>query len=337
MDKNCHGKVRYVGGWVIAKLIQANRKYINTNISSTNMLVKSEMNELIKLLESLLMHSSTVHNKSEYLGSLEFTDLKQFRDNTLVYISDETFIFFMELEQLRVTLLCQSKLYLLKSDLLTMAVSTVKQNQNLLGHWTSLFEEHCCKNLLKDLFCQAVDKYFHMGCGQFLRDFKRDHNVKKNEAHRKRVVERRPAKQQKDDKITIKCLSEDQSSNKQYSHRLLVAIVTKQPGVFNSSVYNKNEIKHIYKAYGIKYVARWNKSQLNDYLVKVELTPQFFFILNKSTLFMKNETEKNFYLDKFSLFYGSLKLQKLAQNIMAFVPQPRDGSLRRVGYCDVRR
>ena len=24
MDKNCHGKVRYVGGWVIAKLIQAN-------------------------------------------------------------------------------------------------------------------------------------------------------------------------------------------------------------------------------------------------------------------------------------------------------------------------
>ena len=52
---------------------------------------------------------------------------------------------------------------------------------------------------------------------------------------------------------------------------------------------------------------------------------------------MKNETEKKFYLDKFSLFYGSLKLQKLAQNIMAFVPQPRDGSLRRVGYCDVRR
>ena len=40
MDKNCHGKVyRYVGGWEIDKLIQANRKYINTNILSTaNML-----------------------------------------------------------------------------------------------------------------------------------------------------------------------------------------------------------------------------------------------------------------------------------------------------------
>ena len=47
--------------------------------------------------------------------------------------------------------------------------------------------------------------------------------------------------------------------------------------------------------------------------------------------------KKNFYLDKFSLFYGSLKLQKLAQNIMAFVPPPGDGGLRRVGYCDVRR
>jgi hypothetical protein len=72
MDKNCHGKVyRYVGGWEIDKLIQANRKYINTNILSTaNMLVRSELHkrfELIKLLESLLVHSSTIHSTSEYI------------------------------------------------------------------------------------------------------------------------------------------------------------------------------------------------------------------------------------------------------------------------------
>ena len=83
------------------------------------MLVRNELHkrfELINLLESLLMHSSTFHNKPEYVGSLELTDLKQLRDNALVYINDETFIFFMELEQLRVTLLCQAKLNLFKSD-----------------------------------------------------------------------------------------------------------------------------------------------------------------------------------------------------------------------------
>lgn len=80
-------------------------------------------------------------------------------------------------------------------------------------------------------------------------------------------MEKKAAKQQKDEKITIKCLSEDHSANKQDSHRLLVAMVTKRPGVFNSSVYNKDEIKHIYRAYGIKFVANWNKSKLNDRLV----------------------------------------------------------------------
>jgi hypothetical protein len=76
VEKNCHGKVRYVGGWVIAKLIQASRKYINTNIS-TNMLVRSELHkrfELIKLLERLLVHCSTIHSTSEYSGSLELIE-----------------------------------------------------------------------------------------------------------------------------------------------------------------------------------------------------------------------------------------------------------------------
>ena len=68
-------------------------------------------------------------------------------------------------------------------------------------------------------------------------------------------MEKKAAKQQKDEKITMKCLSEDHSANKQDSHRLLVTMVTKRPGVFNSSVYNKDEIKHIYRAYGIKFVA----------------------------------------------------------------------------------
>ena len=121
--------------------------------------------------------------------------------------------------------------------------------------------------LLEDLFFKAVDKYFRMGCGQFLKDFKSNHNIKKTEAHRKRVVEKKTAKQQKDNKITIRHLSEDQSMNKLDSHRLLVALVTKQPGVFDSNVYTKDEIKHIYKAYGIKYVASWNKSKLNGFLV----------------------------------------------------------------------
>ena len=143
------------------------------------------------------------------MGSLEFTDLKQFRDNALVYINHETLIFFIELEQLRVTLLCQAKLNIFKSDLFTMAVSTVKQNKNLLDQWTYLKDvavticsKICFVKLLASIFIWDVDSFL---------EILRDHNINQTEAHRKRVVERKAAKQQKDDKVTIQSLSEDQS------------------------------------------------------------------------------------------------------------------------------
>lgn len=99
MDSNCHGKVRYVGGWVIAKLMQANRKYINTNMLSSNSAVRNEMHHRYKsihLLESLLVHSSTIHSTTDFVSSLEVTDQKQYRDNALVYVNDQAFKFFYE-------------------------------------------------------------------------------------------------------------------------------------------------------------------------------------------------------------------------------------------------
>ena len=46
-----------------------------------------------------------------------------------------------------------------------------------------------------------------MGCVQYVKDFRWDHNVKKTEAHCKNVVERKSVKERKDDKVTI--LSKD--------------------------------------------------------------------------------------------------------------------------------
>ena len=59
-----------------------------------------------------------------------------------------------------------------------MAMSTVKQNKDLSNQWINLFEGYAVNNLLDVLFCKVVDKYFHMGCGQFLKDFKRNNNIK---------------------------------------------------------------------------------------------------------------------------------------------------------------
>lgn len=105
VSENCHGKVRYVSGWVVAKLIHAHKGYISKNMCSSYIQARSEMNrrfKLINILETLLVNSSVIHASTIYGSSLEVIDQRQYRENALLYVNNETFEFFMELERCRV-------------------------------------------------------------------------------------------------------------------------------------------------------------------------------------------------------------------------------------------
>lgn len=54
--------------------------------------------------------------------------------------------FFMNLEQCRVSLLCQSNLNNMKADLLVMAMATVRQSKDLVDKWVDLFEDKSDRN-----------------------------------------------------------------------------------------------------------------------------------------------------------------------------------------------
>lgn len=73
------------------------------------------------------------------------------------------------------------------------------------------------------LFYSVVERYFNMGCGQYLRDFRRDYNIQKTEAHRKRLIERKVDKERKEDKVVVQSIKDDESPGKENSHRFLVA------------------------------------------------------------------------------------------------------------------
>ncbi len=67
-------------------------------------------------------------------------------------------------------------------------------------------------------------------------------------------------------KVTLEAIKQDTSHQKQDSHNLLVALVTKRPDVFNSSAYTKKEIKILFQAYEERFVGSWKKEQLNEKL-----------------------------------------------------------------------
>ena len=209
MSKEGKGKVRYVGGWTIVKLIYFFKKYITTNSTSSNTRVRQEMRRRymwINMLESLLLQSANIHESSAYKDTLTVTDVKQYRSNALVYVNDKAFEFFMELEQKRINTLCHENLNSLKGNMLYLGIDGVKRNCNLKCKWINLFDlvaEEEKQDEADVLYSKIVEKYFHMGAGQYIRDYRRDYNVTKTEAHRKRVQEKKITKERQNEKVRM--------------------------------------------------------------------------------------------------------------------------------------
>lgn len=114
MDSVGKAKVHHVGGWVVKKLLKKSWKYVMSNMYTENsetlasVKKQSTMCEIIE--ENLVAPYSKLEESSLYQDSLQVTESLQFRNRGLIHITDNTFLFFMSLEQERVLLLNDSKI-----------------------------------------------------------------------------------------------------------------------------------------------------------------------------------------------------------------------------------
>ena len=101
-----------------------------------------------------------------------------------------------------------------------------------------------------------------MGCGQFLRGFRRDFRLKKSLAHRKAVLEIKEKAAEKRLKVELETIENDRSPSKRSSHVRLLALISqvKEKGVMR--LYTKNELQKLCSAYGVNYMTKWNKSKI---------------------------------------------------------------------------
>lgn len=143
MDSVGKAKVHHVGGWVVKKLLKKSWKYVMSNMYTENsetlasVKKQSTMCEIIE--ENLVAPYSKLEESSLYQDSLQVTESLQFRNRGLIHITDNTFLFFMSLEQERVLLLNDSKMKKLKGDLVTSAHQHLLKNENLRGKWFACF------------------------------------------------------------------------------------------------------------------------------------------------------------------------------------------------------
>ena len=113
-------KVRHVGGWAIKKLLSKARKYVTRNMLSASRETLSTVRKHITLCEiieeNLVVPYAKLEEHSIYQESLEVTESLQYRNRGLIHILENAFVFFMALEQQRVSLLNHTKLRKLRGD-----------------------------------------------------------------------------------------------------------------------------------------------------------------------------------------------------------------------------
>ena len=132
------GKIRYVGGWVFKKVMLKAKRYIEANITSSNLTVREQlMTEVmkVKIVESLIASSLALHEHSEHQDSLKITDEKQNRSQGLLNICDNAFLYFTKHEECRINSLTRSELNILKGDVVIDCMKTVKENRELHELW----------------------------------------------------------------------------------------------------------------------------------------------------------------------------------------------------------
>ena len=219
MSSDEKGKIRYVGGWVFRKVMLKAKRYIEANITSSNLTVREQlMTEImkVKIIESLIASSLALHEHSEHQDSLKITNEKQNRSQGLINICDNAFLYFMKLEECRINSLTRSKLNILNGDVVIDCMKIVKENRELHELWEhmtgelkfALIDDNSTKVLLFDkccelLFGELIERYLKMAVGEFLRDFRRDVEWKKAEAHRRKVQMRAEKKEIKADQIKM--------------------------------------------------------------------------------------------------------------------------------------
>ena len=143
MSVEGRGKVRYLAGWTVTKMLNACRNYISDNVNTEddNVFDKVKKEYLKKeLLQVLRSTAKFEHENSNYKDTLNVTYEKQYRRQGLTYVNDPCYLFFLSLEQKCVIVLNHEKLSALKLELVLDGKNNIKNDQGLFDKWTVLFQ-----------------------------------------------------------------------------------------------------------------------------------------------------------------------------------------------------
>ena len=92
------------------------------------------------LEEDIIQPYSELSESSKFPETLEVTERRQFRERSLIHISDKAYLFFLYLEQRRVELLNVQILKRARDEMVEKAMTELKGDGELEASWLMCFE-----------------------------------------------------------------------------------------------------------------------------------------------------------------------------------------------------
>ena len=137
-------KIRHVGGWVVRKVLNCARKYIQKNVytnSSATLALVEEKQRMCELLEETIIQPyAKLEESTKYKEMLEVTEGRHYWERGLLHFSNEAYLFFLELEKKRVKLLNLQVLNQEWENMVETAFTTLRGDEELKASWLSCFE-----------------------------------------------------------------------------------------------------------------------------------------------------------------------------------------------------
>ena len=130
------GKIRYCGGWALAKTRDIFRRCFKENLFSSKESLQGRVKECYvkkKAVDSLTSPSSSIHSSSTFPETLSIIDRRQYRirKRGLTHITDSAYRFFLALEEKRIQLMNSERLKLCKSNLVSPAMDIAQADSRL--------------------------------------------------------------------------------------------------------------------------------------------------------------------------------------------------------------
>ena len=281
------GKIRYIGGYVIAKLKYRNSRVVKRSAFAPGKeQMMGECKRRKELLNFLCSTEADLFDNTADPESLLETKRKQNLSGSLCNISDVMFDFFQVLELKSRQLFTYEKLVATKWKFFEVVKKLLIEDLDLKNSFTVLFrdfkEKDCdhaiessepfcdsCKicSSLVYLYTEIMSIFIKFSMNQFRKDFLTALSVEKSKALRQKLKTREDKNKKS---FNLKEVPNDTSLNKLASHLRIKSEIMRQPDILEKNC-TKAQLLDLCRAYGVQIAKNKKKAEINQALVKAVL------------------------------------------------------------------